>query len=125
MSYDITIQGNEKRSLHTDLELLKSFITGIPNMVTNGRRNFVYAESDQYWMEIDLDFVNEEGDSMLCEEGREQNKVNCIHSHIPYAFMSEYRADRYFAVCSYIAGYLRWYVYDEQTEQIIQHQNLT
>ncbi|QTA85432.1 hypothetical protein [Desulfonema magnum] len=119
MSYDITIQGNEKHSLHTDLELLKAFIAEMPNMIINGYRGFVYAESDQYWMEIDLDFVNEEGDSILCGEGSEQNKVNCIHSHIPYAFMSEEKAHKYFAVCSYIARYLQWYVYDEQSGQII------
>lgn len=119
MSYDITIQGNERYALHTDLESLKSFIAEIPNITANGYRGFVYAETDQYRMEIDLDFVNEDGDSILSREDRDYDKVNCIRSHIPYTFMSEEKAERYFAVCSSIAECLQWNAYDEQTGQII------
>jgi len=100
---------------------LKSFIEQIPHIVSNGERGFCYVDADLYYMEIDLEIVSEEGDTIEDEPDSPKDRVNCVDGHIPYAFMDEEKVapDRYLEPLLRIAESLRWRLYDPQEDEYI------
>ncbi|HZS03792.1 MAG TPA: hypothetical protein VFD58_02875 [Blastocatellia bacterium] len=120
MSYDLTIKSDDRYSKHADVEEVKAFIRQIPNISANGERGFCYQDGELYYMEIDLDAVDDEGDSVE-EEDSLPSRINCIDGHIPNAFMDEDKADpnRYVEVLGQIAQHLGWYLYDPQEDEYL------
>ena len=121
MSYDLTIKSDDSYSKSTDLAELKSFIEQIPHVVSNGERGFCYVDGNLYYMEIDLEMVSEESDTIEDEPDSPKDRVNCVEGHIPYAFMDEKKVDpdRYLEPLLRIAERLRWRLYDPQEDEYI------
>lgn len=114
MSYDINIQKDAEYPGQTDVESLKTFIASLPGLVANGEHGFVYGDGRELWMEIDLEFVEEDEDGVEVED-----KINLVSCHIPYAFWNREKAVKYFVVCSAIAIHLKWQAIDAQTDKLI------
>ena len=121
MSYDLTIKSDDSYSESIDLTELASFIERLPHIVPNGERGFCYSEGERYYMEIDLEIVSEEGDTIEDEPDSPKDRVNCVEGHIPYAFMDEEQVDpdRYLEPLMRIAQHLRWRLYDPQEDEYI------
>jgi len=121
MSYDLTIKSDDSYSESTDLAELKSFIEQLPQVISNGERGFCYVDGEIYYMEIDLEIVSEEGDTIEDEPDSPKDRVNCVEGHIPYAFMDEKKVDpdRYLEPLLRIAKHLRWRLYDPQEDEYI------
>jgi hypothetical protein len=93
---------------------LRSFIAGLPNVQPNGK-GFVLAAADRLWMEIDLEHVSEEGDTL--DTGEALDSVNCVNLHIPYPFLGRSPERDYFPTAISIAEHLDWTAMDRQTDQ--------
>ncbi len=114
MSYDLSIYKSESQREHADIATTAAFVASIPGIQANGEARFVYAPSADRWMEIDLDYMNAEGDTMFgSDEAR--GKVNQIDLHIPYAYLTEANLGEYLGVGLRLARHLNWRIADLQT----------
>jgi hypothetical protein len=115
MSYDLKIKSDDRYSESVDQADLASFIEQLPHMVP-AIKGFRYRDGESYYMEIDLEIVDEEGNTIRGMPGSPKDRVNCVSGHIPYAFMDEdqVNTDRYFEPLMKIAQRLRWRLYDPQ-----------
>ena len=120
MSYDINIQKDQEYSDQANIENLKSFISSIPNVIPNGELGFIYGDQKELLMEIDLELMEEDADSVEAN-----GKINFISCHIPYAFWDNDKADKYFVICSTLARHLGWQAIDAQTDQEIHEERNT
>ena len=110
------IQSDEACSKHTDLQSLKAFIRRLPGMTEEWETGFTYGDGEQYYMEVDLEFADQEGNSnrwVVLEQGI----VNRISAHIPAAHLDQDTVDGtpYAAVLVQIAQHLGWHTLDLQT----------
>jgi hypothetical protein len=114
MSHDITIRSDGSFSRSTAKQGLLDFLRAQPNLVPNGNTGFALDDRPKRWMEIDLDVVTEDGDSV--EEPLDRHdEINCIRLHVPYAFLkSSTLNEGYLPLAFKIADFLKWEVYDEQ-----------
>ena len=118
MSYDLTIKGDDSYSRSTVKATTDSFIAQLPNIKPNGDHGFALDGLPDRWMEIDLEIVSEEGDSIR-ENWRDGDEINCISLHIPYQFLGDAPERDYFPIAIAIADHLGWELYDEQTGELV------
>ena len=116
MSYDIRIQSDEAHSTHTDLQSLKAFIRRLPGMTEEYETGFTYGDGEQYYMEVDLEFADQEDNSnrhIVLEQGI----VNRVYAHIPAAHLDQdtIAGTPYADVLVQIAQHLGWKALDLQT----------
>ena len=116
MSYDIEIRGDDHYSSRAEFEHVATFIAALPHITPNGSISFLYEVGDHSYMEIDLEFVDVEGDWL---GDISPDTINCIRAHIPYPYMlpSHNHPSTYFTICMAIARYLQWYAIDLQTNR--------
>lgn len=115
MSYDITIRADGTFSRSASKQAVLDFLRTQPNLVPNGTSGFALDDRPKRWMEIDLEVVTKEGDSV--EEALDTlNEINCIRLHIPYAFLKSSNLNEgYLPLAFKIGDFLKWEVYDEQS----------
>jgi hypothetical protein len=118
MSYDLTIRGDETYSRSTPKAALDGFIAGLPGITANGAMGFALDDRPKRWMEIDLEVVSEEGDS-IAESWQTYDAVNCIQLHIPYPFLGKAIERDYLPTAFAIADFVGWPLYDEQTGELV------
>lgn len=114
MSYDLSIQSDETYSCNTPKAALDKFIAGLPGISANGEMGFALDDPPKRWMEIDLEVVSEEGDS-IAESWQTYDAINCIRLHIPYPFLGKAIERDYLPTALAIAEFIGWPLYDEQT----------
>ena len=114
MSYDIEICSDDSYTAHVDFKQMCAFIASLPNIAKNSSIGFTYEAGDNYYMEIDLELVDADGDRI---DNERPGTINCIRMHIPYRHMQRASVDpvRYFEICTAIARYLHWRAIDLQT----------
>jgi len=118
MSYDLTIRADEKHSRSTPFRELAAIIEGLPNIRPNGEMRFALDDLPRRWMEIDLEVVSEEGDS-VAESWRSYDTINCIRLHIPYQFLGKAMERDYLPTAFAIADFVGWPLYDDQTDRFL------
>jgi hypothetical protein len=118
MSYDLTIKGDDSYARSVPKEPTASFIAQLPDIKPNGDYGFALDRPPNRWMEIDLEVVSEEGDSIR-EAWREYDEFNCISLHIPYQFLGKAPERDYFPTAFAIADHVGWELYDEQTGEAV------
>jgi len=118
MSYDLTIRGDEKYSPSTPKDALAAFIAGLPDIKPNGEMGFALDDLLKRWMEIDLEVVSEEGDS-IAEAWRTYEAINCIRLHIPYQFLGKAIERDYVPTAFAISEFVGWPLYEEQTDEFL------
>jgi hypothetical protein len=116
VSYDLCARADERFSVAVPRGDVSRVVAGQPFVVANGPSGFVLQEGDALWMEIDLESVTEEGDSLELDERAPSATVNCINFHVPYAFTKQ--LPRCTEVALRIAGSLGWELYDSQTDSV-------
>lgn len=114
MSYGLSIYKSESEREDADIAAVAAFVSGIPGVQANGDSRFVYTPSADRWMEIDLDYMNAEGDSVF-GSAEASGKVNQIDLNIPYGFLTEGNLNEYFDVGLRIAKHMNWCMADLQT----------
>ena len=112
MSYDLTIRPDERFSEFKQLAPLVAFLTAQPHLKPNGDRGFALEDGNR-WMEIYIETVSEEGDSIE-DESTDPDTFNCIRAHIPYARLGTQPERDYFPLLGCIAEQVGWQLYDEQ-----------
>jgi len=111
MSYEISIKSDDKYTARIDRRKLYEYISTLPNIVHSDADHFVFRDPNVgTYMEIDLELVSEEGDSLDIRVTQERN---CVRIHIPYYFLESTGAQIY-EICFQIADRIGWKVYDEQ-----------
>jgi hypothetical protein len=115
MSYDITIAADDAFSRSVPLAALRDFVSRLPSVHPSGDRGFVLREGERLWMEIDLEAVSEEGDTL--DDGATSPTVNCLRLHVPYPNLGEPPHPEYFTTAIAIAKHLGWPAIDDQTGQ--------
>jgi hypothetical protein len=114
MSYDLSIRADRHYSRFAAVGPLSSFLSRLPGMRANGDRGFIWEAPPERLMEIDLEVVDREGDSVE-EEGQAYPEVNCISLHIPHGGLDGTGERPYLPIARAIAGHLGWRVFDHQT----------
>ena len=112
MSYDLCAQKDKMYFGAVSREETSRFVSGIPNVVTNGPQGFIMQRGAALWMEIDLESVSREGD--VVDDDNPSPTINCIRFHIPYAYVSQ--LDECCASALRIADHLGWELYDLQED---------
>jgi len=123
MSYDIEICSDDGYTAHADFQHVYAFIASLPDIIENGPIGFTYEAGDHYYMEIDLELVDADGN---WTDNESPDSINCIRMHIPYRHMQRAYVDpaRYFEICTAIAHYLHWRAIDLQTgRDLLEGQN--
>ncbi len=115
MSYDLTIRSDAAFSNRVQAKIAMAFLGKCAGVVANGTSSFVLDDRPSRWMEIDLDCVTEEGDSVE-EPLDEASEINCIRLHIPYPYLKAATLNQgYLPLALSIANHLKWELYDEQS----------
>ncbi len=111
MSYDLNIKIKES----VDYQVIKSFINSLPN--TDNLRLKIL---NQFYMEIDLEFIDENEEYKNNSEG----KINIINFHIPYSFMDKMiDPDIYYNYVLKISEHLGEKAYDLQLDLYLDDPN--
>jgi hypothetical protein len=118
MSYDLTIRGDEQHSRSTPMDALAAFIAGLPDIKPNGDMGFALDDLPKRWMEIDLEVVSEDGDS-IAESWQTYEAINCVRLHIPYQFLGKAIERDYLPTAFAISEFVGWPVYDEQKDEFL------
>jgi hypothetical protein len=118
MSYDLTIRSDETYSRATAREALDQFLLQLPGVKPNGKWCFALDDPPERWMEIDLEVVSDEGDS-IAEDWKSYDTTNCIRLHIPYPFLGSALQSGYLPTALAIAEFVGWPLYDEQTGKVV------
>ncbi|MEO0479366.1 MAG: hypothetical protein AAF196_07795 [Planctomycetota bacterium] len=95
------------------VERVSRLVAAMPDVRPNGSTGFVLEIGDDVWMEIDLEAVSDEGDSIEIPRGETPSKINCISFHVPYGQIEG--LNPCVEVALEIADGLEWQLYDEQT----------
>jgi hypothetical protein len=111
----MTIRSDESFSRSAERQPLVEYLRTLPGVLPNGDSGFTLDDRPRRWMEIDLEVVNEEGDSIEVSIN-EHPDINCIRLHIPYAYLkSSSLNEGYLPLALKIADHLKWELYDEQS----------
>jgi hypothetical protein len=114
MSYDLEARSNDKYGQMISREQAHSVVAQIPGARLNGPAGFTVERGNDFYLEVDLEYVNEEGDNL--EEEIVSDQVNCIRFHIPAAF-HELLNDE-IKVAEEIADGVGWPLIDLQSGEI-------
>lgn len=114
MSYDITIASDERFSSHYSVAELRAFLDSLPKVSPNGDRSYAFGDGKRQWMEIDPEYVSEDGDWL--EEFENSDTVNCVRLHVPYQFLGNQPERDYFPTAIQIANHIGWVAIDDQTD---------
>jgi hypothetical protein len=116
MSYDFELRGDDKYTSYVDFKQIHGFISALSHITENGSIGFTYEVNDNYYMEIDLELVQEDGEWL---ENENPDIINCIRMHIPYGYMKHQPVENapYFDLCTVVAQYCGWHAIDLQTGQ--------
>ena len=87
MSYDLTARSDEMFSVSIQRSEVASIVAQIPKVEPNGPSGFLLERDGDVWMEIDVELVSDEGDNLEDPDAELSTEVNCIHFHVPYAFV--------------------------------------
>ena len=119
MSYDLSIRSDDTFTDKADRVPLSAFISALPGVTRDTDWHFALEEtSGGFRVEIDLELVSPEGDSL---EAGPSDCINCIRIHVTSggADVSEDISDSYRDVCSQIAAHVGWRVFDEQLGEYV------
>ena len=120
MSYDFRLQANSNYSVSHDIESTVAYLLDQANVKSNGKRGFVLDDPPSRWMEIYLETVSDEGDSI--EDGNiVNNTFNCVNLCIPYGFLENQPVDSYYPLIKSLAQHLRWEAINLQTDLNLNH----
>ena len=112
MSYDLTARQDGEYSRGVPFERASTLLAAMSDVEPNGSSGFVLERGGDVWMEIDLEAVSEEGDSIEAPGNEAPSEINCIRFHVPYGHIEE--LEPCVEVALKIAGGLEWQLYDEQ-----------
>ena len=119
MSYDLSIRSDDTFTDKVDRVPLSTFISGLPGVTRETDGHFALEESSGgFRVEIDLDLVSPEGDSL---EAGPSDGINCIRIHVTSggADVNNDITESYREVCSQIAAHVGWRVFDEQLGEYV------
>ncbi len=120
MSYDLTARSDECFSEFLPLSEVANAVAKFENVEPNGPMGFVFQLEHDVWMELDIEWVDEEGDMVDETEDSLPEKVNCINFHVPYAFADN--LSLHMALALKVANSLGWQLYDPQTDELVPSQ---
>jgi hypothetical protein len=123
MSYDLTIAKDQEYSASTRFSDLAGFLRSVEHVKPNGERGFVFEPSPKRHMEIDLEFVSDEGDNGE-ETDTDYPEINCVRLHVPYSMLGSSPERDYFPLAFTIAERLAWTVYDDQSGEPISREQI-
>ena len=116
MSYDILIKSDDSCSGTVQESKLHRFLSTQPHVESRGSGQAILRlANDRYWMSIDPEFVDGNGEATSSKKGR-INRVSC---HIPYSKMdypNNFNPNLYFDLAIGIAKHLGWRAYDAQLD---------
>lgn len=113
MSYDLTARHDDRYSRSVSFYRASTLVAAISDVRPNGSSGFVLERGDDVWMEIDLEAVNDQGDSIETPVDKTPSEINCIRFHVPYGQIEG--LEPCVEVALKIADGLEWQLYDEQT----------
>ena len=111
MSYDLFARKDAQHSEKLPRSQVHDIIGAIPDVEPSGPAGFVLKQGDEVYMEIDVDLVSEEGDS-IGDLDSPSAEVNRVDFHVPYGFADG--LDSSTAVAQQITKRLGWELYDPQ-----------
>jgi hypothetical protein len=116
MSYDLEARGNGSFSVMAARADIHNIIAQIEDVNPNGRAGFVLERGEDTYMEIDVEYVSEEGDNIEEADNLSQ-QVNCISFHIPYGLADNLASCIETAI--EVSQKIGWQLYDCQYDKII------
>jgi hypothetical protein len=114
MSYDIRIAADRMRSKTLPLRQTLSSLAELPGVRANGSRCLVFEDGERLRMEIDLEFLDDEGTAL-----EDSDSINSIALHIPYAHLGDAPERDYFPLARSIAQEVGWVATDAQTDKAL------
>jgi hypothetical protein len=114
MSYDLEARANDKYGQTISREQAHSVIGLVPGARPNGPAGFTVERGDNFYLEVDVEYVNEDGDNL--EENVVSEQINCIRFHIPAAFQNLLNVE--IKVAQEIADGIGWPLIDLQTGEV-------
>jgi hypothetical protein len=120
MSYDIEIRSDDRYLQRSELAPFCTFLDKQPDVTRGGRRmsNWVFERNDAFFMNIDLELVDEDGNQIGDSEA--EDVFNRVRLHIPYARLRDDQFAEYMILVGTIADRLGWIVHDPQPPDAIQ-----
>lgn len=112
MSYDLVARHDDSFLEKLPREYVYELIAGMPNMKPNGDSGFVFQKGETAYMEIDIEFVSEEGDNIEDDLPADESEVNCINFYIPYGFSESLGAC--IAIAKEVSQKINWQLIDLQ-----------
>ena len=113
MSYDLVARSNDKYEQAISRETAHAVILKIPGVQANGTAGFTIERGKDFYIEVDVELVDEEGNSG--EEEMPSKMVNCINFHVPAAFQKVLNDE--IQAAQEIADGVGWPLIDLQTDQ--------
>jgi hypothetical protein len=111
MSYDLAARSNAKYEQMIPREKAHAVIARIAGVQPNGPAGFTVERGKKFYLEVDVELVDAEGNSS--EEDMTSEKVNCINFHVPAAFQGLLNDE--IKVAQEIADGVGWPLIDLQT----------
>jgi hypothetical protein len=111
MSYDLETRSDAKYQQLIPREKAHAVVARIAGVQPNGDASFTIEREKEFYLEVDVEYVNEEGDNL--EEQEISEKINCIRFHIPAAFQEVLNEE--IKVAQEIADGVGWPLIDLQT----------
>jgi hypothetical protein len=117
MSYDFTIRADPAYSQYKNYNEVKEFLLSQENVAANGDLSFCLNKPPRQRMEIDIEAVTSEGDSIVGEVSR-TGSFNCINAHIPYGQLEKSRVEEYLPLLQSLTSHLGWKLVDQQMDDL-------
>lgn len=120
MSFDLSIRSDDTFADKTDQTSLIAFIGGLSGVTRETDWHFVIEKTTGgFRVEIDLDLVSPEGDSLGANPS---GSINCIQIYVMSggADVDKDIRESYREVCSDIARHVGWRVFDEQLGEYVE-----
>ena len=113
MSYDLAARSNDKCEQMIPRAKAHALIRQIAGVQPNGTAGFTIERGKDFYLEVDVELVDAEGNSS--EEDETSEMVNCINFHVPAAFQRVLNDE--IKVAQEIADGVGWPLIDLQTGQ--------
>jgi hypothetical protein len=117
VSYDLTARSDDTYSTRVVRNRASALVASLPNVHTNGPGSFVLQRGEEVWMEVDLELVTEDGDSLDHASQHPSAEINCVRFHVHAAFQGT--LDECIATAIRVATGLGWHLNDEQTGAVV------
>ena len=122
MSYDLYIRSDDKRTRVHSCSYVREIVKATLHLPEVSERQAIMEdEARNQYMEIDFALCNDDGDSILGDDGAPEDTCNQLELHVPYAHIAGNGTDdrAYFDIAHALAAALGWQVYDAQLDRYL------